>query len=251
MPRALIRSLLAAGLLAVCLVSAAGAGATSGNKVEPLSNGLTLTMTANQVIARFGAPLQDDRSIGGGIGYRDFGIMYNTAGTEIWTFTITGKVSLASGITVGSSRSAVRSTFPGGSSTASDYTVTYQQYALDFIMDGNTVWRIKIEPANRAFQPITGSPAVASVKKGAFLGTWYGTNVPVRIVVRANGTYLATNGAASGSGRYMIKGRTIIFKGKYLYAWNHGQATLSTNGALEFYWKSADGAIHYFAFVKR
>ncbi len=90
-------------------------------------------------------------------------------------------------------------------------------------------------------------PAPPSTNEG-LLGEWYGSNVAGSFTLRANGSYDSPNGA---SGRWHAEGRDVVFVSGPLTAWNQGRATLSGNGALEFYWTTPQGAKQYFAFVKR
>jgi hypothetical protein len=122
--------------------------AVSGNNVEPLSNGFLLTMTLHDVKARFGAPIQDDTFWGGGVKYRNFSVIYDAAGNDIWPFTITGPgIRLHAGLNPGSSMQAVKAIFPGGIMVYGQYKVTYGQYLLHVSFDRGRVSEIDIAPA--------------------------------------------------------------------------------------------------------
>ena len=238
---------------------------TSGNLVEPLSNGLRLSMSCDDIQHQFGPPPHptwDARTFG----YDDFGLSCGGAGNHIWTLTLTGPVRLHSGIGVGSSRRDVMRVF------GEPISATSGQYKLHFDYNGDRVSRISIRPAYGTFrasndedgarqqsgasqnqsedqserqseQPSDQSSSSAS----RFVGTWQGLTVPGQIVIRANGTY--TFGGAEG-GRYRVSGNDIYFGGEPLRAWDHGHATLSSQGNLEFYWTNPDGSKNYFAFGK-
>ncbi len=234
---------------------------TSGNLVEPLSNGLRLSMGCDDVQNQFGPPPHptwDARTFG----YDDFGLICGGAGNHIWTLTLTGHVRLHSGIGVGSSRSDVMRVFGGPISATSG------QYKLYFDYNGDRVSRISIRPAYGTFRASDGEggrgqrPGASqdrseqgneprsehnSSSAGRFIGTWQGLTVPGQIVIRANGTY--TFGGAEG-GRYRVSGNDIYFGGELLRAWDHGHAILSSQGNLEFYWTNPDGSKNYFAFAK-
>jgi hypothetical protein len=235
-----MRFLLLTFALSALALGAAPNIVASGNKVEPLSNGLALTMTANQVIAKFGKPDSDDRSYGGGIGYPSFGLIYNAAGTQIWHATVKSNgVKLASGITVGSTPEQVSSVFGNSSG------VTYQQYKLTFLYSGGVVYQIKIDPANGQFS--AASSSTTSTKKVALVGKWQGINgTPGRLVLRSNHTYTYSVGGGGGTWRATTSG--AFFTGT-LRAWNRGFAS-TKRGVLEFYWTRANGAKAWFVFQK-
>ncbi|OPZ82655.1 MAG: hypothetical protein BWY76_02649 [bacterium ADurb.Bin429] len=228
--------------------------------VEPLSNRLELSMTADQVIAKFGKPAMDDRFWGGGMGYDDFAVMFNAAGTQITHFTIKKNIRLAGGISAGSPKTDVLTAYPrGGQWVYDQYKVTFDQYALTFLFNGDAVSAIKIDPAKGTFippgtvrpdpSPAKPDPKPAGGKGDAakFIGTWHGTAQTVgTLVVRADGTY-GYNGTEK-AGTYTVKGNEIFFTG-VLKPWDNGRATL-TKGNLEFYWKNPDGSINWFSFAQ-
>ena len=145
------------GVSLACLawLAAGSAPAQPPNPVEPLSNGLLLTMTAADVMARFGRPSSDNRSVGGGIAYPDFSMTFDQRGIEIWHATLKRPgVRLSSGIAVGSRRADVERTVGG-----SDHVVV-GQYDLDFRYDSDGIVReIRISPSEGVFKPVGKSPS--------------------------------------------------------------------------------------------
>lgn len=133
--------------------------ASGGNPVEPLSNGLRLTMTRTDIIGRFGQPKPNwDRGI---LSYGSFNVITGGSNYEIWHFTITGTgVTLSSGIGVGSSRGDVAAVF--GNPSGGEYGL----YKLVFTYSGNNVTAIKIDPAKGSF--IT--PQAKTAQKGGAKG---------------------------------------------------------------------------------
>jgi hypothetical protein len=222
----------------------------NGNPVEPLSNGLLLTMERNEVRQKFG-----DAPRRGGFPSCDMaydGFRVDTCyGAHISRAYISGRgVTLNSGIGVGSSKADVARTF------GNPYGLTVGQYKLDFSYQGERVSSIKIEPADGDFKPYAASSGSASPRKGGnasagggksdVVGTWYGTATTVgTIVIRADGTY-DYNGSAGG--RWKTSGNTIVFDGS-LAAWGGGRATLK-GGNLEFSWKSPEGWNQWFSFAR-
>jgi hypothetical protein len=73
-------------------------------------------MTADEVLRALGKPRSDNRAFGGGLRFEGLSVMLDTAGREIWTFTITGDTRLACGHGVGDTLAKVREGFPGGGS---------------------------------------------------------------------------------------------------------------------------------------
>lgn len=268
------------GVVSLSTLGAGAAGTAAGNLVEPLSNGLVLTMTADQVIGRFGRPITDTRSVGGGFGYGEFGLTYNARGTELWHLVINGPdVRLSSGITVGSARGDVARVFG-----EADHVV-YDQYDLEFQYGaGDRVSRIRINPAHGSFgnagvapapplpPPRTIEPRAAEPRRleatdkderpfplsdpaendalfrrgcvpDELLGSWMSKGTS-RIDIHPDGTYTSPTGA---HGEVRANGRHIIFTGP-LAPWNHGRAFWA-QGAIQFDWRGANG-IQYFAFVR-
>jgi hypothetical protein len=232
---------------------ASAAPGPAGNVVEPLSNGLRLTMTADEVIRKFGPPRSDDRLWGGGIGFDGFGLTFNASGTQIWHFTISRDVKLNSGIGIGSSRPEVEHVF-GSSSPA-----VHGQYELTFRFDDrDRVSEIKVRPASAAFAPYDAAKSAADpspaqpatgggMKTADLAGVWYGTATTVgTIKIHPDGSYIH-NGSGKGT-IASIAGNVITFDGP-LKAWGGGRATL-TRGNLEFYWKNDDGSTNWFSFAK-
>ncbi|MBZ5558694.1 MAG: hypothetical protein LAO77_15590 [Acidobacteriia bacterium] len=265
-------------LVFVVLLTAVTA-AQGDNVVEPLSNGLSLSMSAEQVRARFGAPVSDFRSSGGGINYRDFSLVYNSAGTELWHCVIKGSgVRLASGITIGSDRSEVERVFGNG-----DHAIA-GRYELSFQYTRGAVREIRINvasgPASRQPTPPTTPPTTTprptspttagcrleeTEKKGGpfpmssatenaalfrsgcvpaeIVGSWFSQGTS-RIDILADGTYSSPSG---GRGDVRVNGAHIIFTGP-LAAWNNGRAFWAQR-SIQFYWRNPSGSINAFAFI--
>lgn len=210
----------------------------AANLVEPLSNGLALSMTKPEIVSRFGEPPNptwDSRTFG----YRDFSVQVGGQRLEIWRVTLKG-VKLNCGIGAGSSRADVVRAFgkPDG--------ITYDQYQLTFSYTGDRVESIKIEPAKDSFAAISG-PASQPAKKEdvSLVGKWYGAGSTMGLIeMRPDGSY--SYGQARGT--YSQKDGEIIFTGS-LTAWNNGHAKIK-NGILEFYWTNAQGFKQYFTFAK-
>ncbi len=235
---------------------AAGAPTTSTrieNPVEPLSNGLRLSMTQREILAQFGEPSShtfDARSFG----YASFDVACGGAEAKIWHLTLKSGVQLSSGIGVGSTRADVERVF--GPAT----TANVGQYRLTFSYTGDRVDRIKIDPADGEFAadksdtPAAGSAAPVSTAKNKsaaktkLVGNWYGVgDAKGEIELRADGTYAW---AGTEAGRYSAKGDTLVFTAG-LAAWNHGIAKLNARrDTFEFQWTTADGAKRWFAFAR-
>jgi hypothetical protein len=220
----------------------------AGNLVEPLSNGMLLTMTKGDILQRFGEPTErgwDARTFG----YDDFGVSVGGSREEIWHFTIKRDICLNSGVTIGSSRAEVAKAFGRAD------RVDYKQYRLEFSYADERVSQIKIDPVE-SFKPYPQFIEGATPAKGSttnptptprsILGTWYGSNVAAQIEIRSNGTYTSPNG---GGGKWTMKGNEIRFTGS-LEGWNNGQAKL-VDGNIEFYWKNASGQTNYFVLIRR
>ncbi|MHB0998262.1 MAG: hypothetical protein ACYC27_03370 [Armatimonadota bacterium] len=125
----------------------------SGNAVEPLSNGLLLNMDSTAITNKFGEPLQDDRFVGGGIGYPQFGVIFNATGEQIWHFTMLKDIKLNCGIGIGSKRQDINAVFGAGKSVYGDTLINYDQYKLYFSFNGDVITQIKIDPAQGTFKP--------------------------------------------------------------------------------------------------
>ncbi|MBU6365803.1 MAG: hypothetical protein KJT01_06290 [Gemmatimonadetes bacterium] len=240
------------GLVAlVATLATASAPLAAQNKVEPFSNGLRLHWTKEQVIQRFGEPT--DRTWDAGIfGYADFRVTVYPPGNAIHRVVLkTPAIRLASGIGVGSAVDDVRRVFGQTSDVVSG------QYRLSIEYDGGRVYRLTISPVGDAFAPaatVAGGPATPGSRAAgnpmsaptAMAGRWYGVNVANQLTLTADGRY--TTGAG-GSGSWRQRGDTVQFSGP-LTAWNGGTAVLS-RGALEFHWTNREGAVQYFAFVRK
>ncbi|MDD5302838.1 MAG: hypothetical protein PHS14_06970 [Elusimicrobia bacterium] len=232
-----------APLALLCLLAAPAAGGGK-NPVEPLSNGLALTMTGPEIKKKFGAPTEktfDARTFG----YPGFSV--NTGGRrqEIWHLTLKKGVKLSSGIGAGSSRSDVEKVF-GSADEA-----TAGPYKLTFTYAGDAVSKIKIDPANGSFAEAQGAPpaaAAAPASGDGLVGTWDGVGSTLgRIDLAADGTYSSPNG---GKGTWKATRDGAVFTGP-LAAWNGGRARLShlSRETLEFQWTGKNGK-QYFAFGK-
>lgn len=230
--------------------SAQSGNARNGNAVEPLSNGLLLTMERNEVRQKFGDAPRRGGFPSCDMAYGNFRVDM-CYGPHISRLYISGRgLTLNSGIGVGSSKADVARVF------GNPYGLTSGQYKLDFAYDGERVSSIKIEPAEGDFKPYAASsaptPAPESGNASAVggnsdvVGTWHGTARTVgTIVIRADGTY-SYNG--NPGGRWKASGNQIVFDGS-LAAWGGGRATLK-GGNLEFSWKSAEGWKQWFSFAR-
>ncbi len=127
--------------------------AAVGNMVEPLSNGLKLTMTPDQVVKALGKPSTDDRSGGGYLGYRNFDIVLDPSGDGIWSLMIRGGVRLNCGIGIGNTKKEVTEKFKGGFWFGEEYDVNYLQYNLAFIFANGKLSDIRISPVVGHFSP--------------------------------------------------------------------------------------------------
>jgi hypothetical protein len=255
--------------------------ANAQNLVEPLSNGLKLSMTKQDIVGKFGSPTDvtwDDRSFG----YDNFFVMVGGQKEEIWHLTLKKNIRFNCGVGIGSSKADVQKYF--GSSADE---LTYDQYKIYFYYSGNVINKIKIDPANSSFVPVAvkntaGSGSSSNInsnnkkKSGfwerfgdalqeqsqqssspktnhsntsssnSFIGSWYGiAQTTGLIVIKANGTY---EYQGSNCGTYTVSGNNIVFKG-CLASWNNGKASLD-NGSLVFYWQNSNGSYNYFTFGK-
>ncbi len=223
----------------------------SANPVEPLSNGLRLSMTQNEIVAQFGEPTEhtfDARTFG----YPSFGVACGGASAKIWHLTLKQGVTLSSGIGVGSSRAAVEQVFGRAPQLKSG------QYALTFRYVGDRVAEIKIDPANGEFRAINANKTVTrqapresktpATSPASLVGTWYGAgDTKGAIELHADGTY---DWSGNHAGRYSVAGTKVTFTGS-LAAWNGGEAQLNKRGdTIEFSWTNADGAKRWFVFIR-
>jgi hypothetical protein len=226
------------GLFSLALLAISAA-----NLVEPLSNGLSLSMTRTEIFQRFGPPAEQTWDPGV-FGYPEF--MVETGGVDelVWRLTIKNSISLSSGIHIGSSRQEVGRIFGAADE------VVYQRYRLRFRYAQDQLMRIEIEPARGEFAPSKGrrgksqGASANGLSTTELLGTWYGSNVKVQVTLEKDGSYLST----SGPGRYRLEGEKIVFTGP-LGQWNHGRARVSDQ-AMVFHWKDGQGSVHWVAFSR-
>jgi hypothetical protein len=228
-----------AGMPALLKVALLAFSAT--NLVEPLSNGLRLSMTQEEIVAKFGPPSErtwDPRVFG----YPQFVVEVGGVNQTIWRVVLKESVSLRCGVRIGSSRQQVIRAFGGADQ------VVHQNIRLRFAYRQNQLIRIEIEPAAGEFARSPNDSRKAPREVGpsgsSFLGTWYGANVKIQITLQSDGTYVSN----VGSGRYAQEGAKVTFTGP-LRQWNRGRARVA-NGALEFHWKDPDGSVHLVAFSK-
>ncbi len=217
---------------------------SAANLVEPLSNGIRLSMTREEIIAKFGPPSEptwDPRVFG----YPQFVVEVGGVNQTIWRLVLKEGVSLSCGVRIGSSRQEVIRAFGAGDQ------VVHQKIRLRFAYRQNQLTRIEIEPAVGEFARSSNDSGKAPREAGldrssgsSFLGTWYGANVKIQITLQSDGTYVSN----VGSGRYAQEGEKITFTGP-LRQWNRGRARVA-NGALEFHWKDPNGSVHLVAFSK-
>jgi hypothetical protein len=216
--------------------------------VEPLSAPVRLSMTAEELLRALGKPRSDNRAFGGGLRFDGLAVMLDTAGREIWTFTITGNTRLACGHGVGDTLAKVREGFPGGSMAYDVYQVQAGGYDLGFRAPAGVVEEIRIRPSGPRF-PATGAPAAATpaVALAALAGRWVDPRSGQSFDISASGRYRTPAGA---QGTVSVDAEGLTFSGP-LSAWNRGRATLTPDrSAIEFHWTNAEGAKQYFAFLK-
>jgi hypothetical protein len=243
-------ALLAAVLTPACAQERAPGAAPAGAQrcVEPLSAPVRLSMTADEVLRALGKPRSDNRAFGGGLRFEGLSVMLDTAGREIWTFTITGDTRLACGHGVGDTLAKVREGFPGGSMVYDVYQVQAGAYDLGFRAPAGVVQEIRIRPSGRRF-PASGT-AVASgpaVALATLAGRWIDPRSGQSFDISASGRYRTPAGA---EGTVSADAEGLSFTGP-LSAWNRGRATLTADrSAIEFHWTNADGAQQYFAFLR-
>lgn len=238
---------------------AACTAARGGNLVEPLSNGLQLSATLDDIREQFGQGQAswDARTVT----YSGFRVAVGGRDEKIWHFHVTGPgVCLASGIGFGSSRTDVQRVF------GRSYGATYGQYKLTFQYDGDRLVDIGIDPTGEEFAPARGgSPAPApgpapkpapapspGPKPGAggssaILGKWWGVQSMTQIDVNADGTYTSPNG---GKGTWRMTGDDIVFTGA-LAGWNNGHARYVKGSWIEFSWQDAAGYKYLFQLIRR
>ena len=210
------------------------------NLVEPLSNGLQLSMTREEILAKFGTPTEPTWEPHT-FGYQTFLVEVGGVDQTIWRLVLKEGVALSSGIRVGSTRNEVVRVF------GKQERLTYLQYRLFFGFSGDRLMRIEIEPSSGEFTPSPKPLKHNSASTGRegtadLVGSWHGSNVKVEITLRADGTY-AWKG--EGGGQYSVDGDRITFTGP-LSRWNRGRGR-RVGRNLEFHWKEADGTIRYIA----
>lgn len=220
--------------------------AATGNRVEPLSNGLRLSWTAREMKKAFGPgePSWDSRTIT----YPGFRVAVGGRDENIWHLHITqGDISLSSGIRPGSTKAEVQRVF--GSAEAAKH----DQYELTFAYDGDKLIDIGIRPAAGAFAPLaertSPRPGATSAKAAAnsILGQWWGVQSMTQVDIQADGTYTSPNG---GKGTWRLHGDDLVFTGA-LAGWNGGRAKLTKGGWIEFLWQDQAGAAYLFQLVRR
>ena len=207
------------------------------NLVEPLSNGLRLSMKKEEVLKRFEGLTE---GFGGLVESRHWNLWYTPGSGDIERCTLKREVRLACGIGVGDSLATVRGKFPGGASSGGNYQVVSGQYDLLFEAYQEQVTRIRISPVGRRFidESAPPPPKPKDVPIPSLAGSWYVTRGGGGMVVlKADGTYTMGVG---GKGTFRTDGKEVLFKGA-LEAWNGGRGTLSQDGVLEFHWKSVEG----------
>ena len=228
-----------------------------GNLVEPLSDGLQLSMTDAQIRRALGnpEPSWDSRTYS----YPGIDIQVGGAEKEIWDVVLkTNCVKLHSGIGPGSPRAQVRSVF------GKTDQIVYGPYKLMFAYRGDMVSSVHIEPASGSFRAAakpghlpdsasqtaklapaeTRSPHENSASDG-LAGDWYCVSPNATVgTIKMDGRGHYTFGA--NSGRYTVAGNGIAFSG---IPWNGGHAQL-VKGNLEFYYSDAQGNKYYFAFAR-
>jgi hypothetical protein len=222
-----------------------------GSLVEPLSNGLKLSMTKEEILKQFGEPKPgwDSRTMD----YGQFAVTVGGRDKEIWHFTIKAPgLKLNSGLQVGSTKGQVESVC--GNAQGGQVG----QYKLTFAYDNaGVVHSIRIDPAENRFQAYD-SGALDQRKKvvdaAAFVGTWHGHTSASgsfysvgTLEIRADHTYTYNR---SGHGQYATQGAQITFTSGPLTAWNRGRANYTKDKAIEFYWKNEQGATQWFVFTK-
>lgn len=216
------------------------------NLVEPLSNGLRLSMKKEEVLKRFEGLTE---GLGGLVEGRQWTFWYTPGSGDIERCTLKREVRLACGIGVGDSLTKVRQTFPGGATSGGNYQVVSGQYDLLFEAYQNEVTRIRISPVGRHFidESVPPKPKPKDVPIASLAGSWYVTQGGAgTVVLKADGTYSTGVG---GKGTFRTDGKEVLFKGA-LEAWNGGRGTLSQEGVIEFYWKSTEGFPNYVVLLR-
>jgi len=120
--------------------------AKDGNLVEPLSNGLLLAMTMDEIKHKFGEPSERTRDART-FKYPTFDVQCGGRRGEIWRVKLKRGVKLNSGVGIGSSRAEAARLFGDAD------IVIYDQYKIYFEFSDDAVSEIKIEPAQGSFAP--------------------------------------------------------------------------------------------------
>jgi len=224
-------------MLALCLALLVPAHAAA-NLVEPLSNGLALTMTGPELKKKFGEPTYktyDARTFG----YESFTVNVGGRRQEIWHLTLKKGVTMSSGIGIGSSRAEVEKVF------GSAVEATAGRYALKFSYSGDKLSQIKIDPGADFGE--TAAKTDGAPSGSGLLGGWHGAGSTLgRITLNADGTYASPNG---GRGTWKQEGDEVLFSGP-LAAWNGGRGKLTKPDLIEFKWRSPSLGKQYFVFSK-
>ena len=224
---------------------------SQGNAVEPLSNGLKLSMTKGEIVKKFGEPQPgwDSRTLD----YGAFSVMVGGQRKEIWHLTIKRPgLKLHSGLQVGSPQKDVEAVF--GQSSGG----RVGQYQLAIAYDAGALVRsIKIDPAEESFKAFDQAPAnpkATPLDTAALVGVWHGHTSASgafytvgTLEMRADHTYTYN---ANGHGRYAVQGEQIVFVSGPLTAWDKGRATFTQDKAIEFKWKNEAGWNQWFVFIK-
>lgn len=224
------------------LLLACAAWAAS-NDVEPLSNGLSVSMTGPQIKKKFGEPAHrswDARSLD----YPGFTVQVGGSSQEIWHLTLKKGVLLSCGVGVGSSRAEVEKVFGAADEAAQG------RYKLFFSYAGDKVSKIRIDPADESSAPSRKpSQAQAPAPPGSYAGAWHGAGSTIgKLELKADGTYTSPNG---GEGTWQPTEDGVLFTGP-LAAWNGGRAKrrMASRELLEFHWTKPDGTKYYFVFAR-
>jgi hypothetical protein len=219
-------------LFVLALALAGGPARADQNPVEPLSNGLKLTMTRADIQEKFGPPPEttyDPQSFG----YKEFFVQCGGSRNSIWLVQLKNPVKLSSGIGVGSSKADVQRVFQ------SDAFAVSGQYALTLLYDTTGhVSELRIAPANGEFVAMDAPPPPSIPTLPAVVGKWFGLGSSIELF--PDGTYKY---ALLARGTWHIESDGVAFDGP-VAAWGkaHGK-----NGQLEFVWSDDQGP-HVFTF---
>jgi hypothetical protein len=207
------------------------------NLVEPLSNGLQLSMTMAQIQEKFGKPTETAWDPGT-FGYKDFLVLCGGSKGIIWRVQLRGDVKLSSGIGPGSSRADVKRVL------GSEFRAVSGQYQLTINYDAaGRASEVIIEPANGPFAAMDAPPAAGIPNLPALIGNWNASDHALDLF--PDGTYKY---GLLASGRWHVEKDEVVFDGA-LAAWNSGHGH-AKDGRLEFVWTDATGP-HTYAFIKQ